>query len=461
MHWLSSPTVRWDRGFFRKLLVVCLPIVIQNLMSASLHIIDGVMIGQLGDAPYAAVTQATRYVFVYQLFLFGLASGCGIFFSQHWGTQDVKSMRRAMGLCFRGALVLAVLFGGLGLLFPQGVMSIFLPKGESFGYAIQYLTIVAAGFLITAVDTVYATCMKSAGKTVIPMTAGICSILTNTFLNWILIYGNLGAPALGVRGAAIATVIAAGVSLAINVGCSYGMKLPSAFRWQDWKLPDRAYLTQFAKTVLPVVLNEGFWSMGTSMYSVFYGRLGDAAVAAVGIVNTVDQLIFTMIYGIMNATAILVGNHLGAGDKEGARLTARRLIFACVVVGAVMGCIQLGVKGQLVSVFNVSQEAKQLANIILFIGAFTIWVRAINSINVVGILRAGGDTVFSMLLDTVALWVVGVPLVGIAALVLHWPVYMCYLCTVMEEVIKMLVGLPRFRSGKWMNDLNQHAEAEA
>ena len=109
MHWLSSPTVRWDRGFFRKLLVVCLPIVIQNLMSASLHIIDGVMIGQLGDAPYAAVTQATRYVFVYQLFLFGLASGCGIFFSQHWGTQDVKSMRRAMGLCFRGALVLAVL----------------------------------------------------------------------------------------------------------------------------------------------------------------------------------------------------------------------------------------------------------------------------------------------------------------------------------------------------------------
>ena len=163
----------------------------------------------------------------------------------------------------------------------------------------------------------------------------------------------------------------------------------------------------------------------------------------------------------MNATAILVGNHLGAGDKEGARLTARRLIFACVVVGAVMGCIQLSVKGQLVSVFNVSQEAKQLANIILFIGAFTIWVRAINSINVVGILRAGGDTVFSMLLDTVALWVVGVPLVGIAALVLHWPVYMCYLCTVMEEVIKMLVGLPRFRSGKWMNDLNQHAEAEA
>lgn len=459
MHFLSSPTVRWDKPFFRKLMMICLPIVIQNLMAASLHIIDGVMIGQLGDAPYAAVTQASRYVFVFQLFVFGAGSGCGIFFSQHWGTRDVSAMRRVMGLCLRIGLTLAVLFGGMALLFPETVMGIFLPRGDSFRYAVQYLLIVAPGFLITAVDTVYATCMKSAGQTVIPMVAGVVSILTNTLLNWVLIYGNLGAPALGVQGAAVATVIAAGVSLAINMGCSYGMKLPSAFRWQDWKLPDRAYMKRFVSTVAPVVANEGLWSMGMSMYSVFYGRLGDAAVAAIGIVNMVDQLIFTMIYGIMNATAILVGNHLGAGDREGARLTARRMIFACVVVGVVMGVIQLAVKGPLIGVFRVSAEAKALAGIILTIGSFTIWIRAINSINVVGVLRAGGDTVFSMLLDTAALWLVGVPLVGLAALAFHWPIYLCYVCTVVEEIIKVLIGLPRFRSGKWMNDLNRRAEA--
>lgn len=224
-------------------------------------------------------------------------------------------------------------------------------------------------------------------------------------------------------------------------------------------MPDKDYLKRFGKTVLPVVANEGLWSMGTSMYSVFYGRLGDAAVAAVGIVNTVDQLIFTMIYGLMNASAILVGNHLGANDKEGARLTADRMIFACIAVGLIMGVVQMCVKGALVGTFNVSDEAKGLAVICLTIGSFTIWIRAINSINVVGILRAGGDTVFSMLLDTMALWVVGVPLVGIAALVLHWPVYLCYVCTVVEEVIKMLVGLPRYRGGKWMNDLNHGVEA--
>lgn len=458
MHLFSSPILRWDKPFIRKLLVVCLPIVIQNLLSASLNIIDGVMIGQLGDAPYAAVTQATRYVFVFQLFLFGAGSGCGIFFSQHWGTKDVPAMRRVMGLCFRIGLMLAALFCGFALAATETAVGIFLPRGESFDYALQYLTMVAPGFFLIAIDNVYSTCMKASGQTVIPMTAGLCSILTNVVLNYLLIFGRLGLPALGVRGAAIATLISSAVSLTINVSFSYAKRLPSAFHWSDWKLPNRDYMTRFFKTVLPVVANEGLWSMGTSMYSVFYGRLGDAAVAAIGIVNTVDQLIFTMIYGLMNGSAILVGNHLGAGDKEGARLTAQRMLFACIAAGLVMGVVQMAVKGALVGAFNVSDEAKALSVICLTIGAFTIWIRAINSINVVGILRAGGDTVFSMLLDTCALWLVGVPLVGVAALVLHWPVYLCYACTAVEEIIKMLIGLPRFRSGKWMNDLNTLTE---
>lgn len=163
MHLFSSPILRWDKPFIRKLLVVCLPIVIQNLLSASLNIIDGVMIGQLGDAPYAAVTQATRYVFVFQLFLFGAGSGCSIFFSQHWGTKDVPAMRRVMGLCFRIGLTLAALFCGFALAAPETAVGIFLPRGESFDYALQYLTMVAPGFFLIAIDNVYSTCMKASG----------------------------------------------------------------------------------------------------------------------------------------------------------------------------------------------------------------------------------------------------------------------------------------------------------
>lgn len=449
--------IRWDKAFIRKVLLVALPIVIQNLVSASLHIIDGVMIGQLGEAPYAAVTQANRFTFVYQLFTFGTASGCGILFSQYWGVRDVKAMRTVMGLGLRITLALAVLFGGFALISPETVVGLFLPRGESFGYAVTYLRWVAPGYVITAIDVIYSSCMKSAEQTRIPMAAGVISILTNTLLNWVLIYGHWGLPALGVRGAAMATVVSACIALAIDVGASYLKKLPSAFTLKDGRLPDRDYLKRFTRLVGPVVANEGLWSLGIAMYSVFYGKLGDAAVAAVGIYNTVDQLIQVLTYGIMNASAILVGGHLGAGDRDGAWLTAKRMLAACVGAGVLMGGVLLLSRGALIGIFQISEEAKVMADRILFLSAFVIWLRAINSINVVGILRSGGDTVFSMLLDTSALWVIGVPLVGMAAMLWGLPVEQVYLFTWVEEVIKAMIGLVRFRSGKWMNVLTGSA----
>lgn len=454
---MPSATFRWDRAFTRRLLAVALPIVVQNLVSASLHIIDGVMIGQLGDAPYAAVTQANRYTFVFQLFLFGVGSGCGILFSQYWGKRDVSAMRRVMGLCLRMTLLLAAGFAGLAVISPETVAGLFLPRGESFGYAVDYLRLVAPGYVFAAIDIAYASCMKSAEKTHIPMLAGVASILLNTLLNYLLIYGKLGLPALGVRGAAIATVISGGLALAIDLAASYRLKLPSAVRWREMRLPPRATLKRFLLLILPVVVNEGLWSMGTAMYNVFYGRLGDAAVAAVGIVGTVDQLVFVLIYGIMNASAILVGGRLGAGDREGAWLTAKRMIALCVGCGVLMGVIQLTSRGALISIFRVSEEAKGLAMTILLISSFTIWLRAINSVTVVGVLRSGGDTVFSMVLDTAALWAVGVPLVGMAAVWWGLPVWQVYMFTITEEVIKAAIGLRRFRSRKWMNVLTDQA----
>ena len=450
-----SSVFRWDKAFTRKFWLVALPIVVQNLVASSLHIIDGVMIGQLGDAPYAAVTQANRYTFVFQLFMFGAASGCGIFFSQLWGKRDIPQMRSVMGLAFRITVGIATLFAGLALLAPGRVIGLFLPEGESAGFAVAYLTLVAPGYFIQSVDTVYANCMKSAEQTRIPMLAGVASILTNTFLNWVLIYGHLGFAALGVRGAAIATVISAGVSLVINVTASYAMRLPSAVRLRDLRLPDRAFLGRFARLVTPVVFNEGLWSMGTTMYGVFYGRLGDASVAAMGIYNTVDQLVNVFVYGVMNASAILVGGYLGAGDRDGAWLTAKRMLAACIAAGAAMGVTMAFGRGALVGLFKVSPEAQTMAMTILLEASLFYWLRAINSINVVGILRSGGDTLYSMVLDTSALWLVGVPLVGLAALAWHLPIQQVYLFTFVEEAIKAVIGMRRFRSRKWMHVLTE------
>lgn len=449
------PVFRWDAAFTRHLLMVALPIVVQNLVSSTLHIIDGVMIGHLGEAQYAGVTQATRYTFLFQLFLFGVASGSGIFLSQFWGKKDVRSMHGVMGLCFRLTLPLALLFAGAGILFPDGIMGLFLSPGESFAYGASYLQLVAPGFFISAIDIVYATALKSSEKTVVPMIAGVASIATNTFLNWVLIYGNLGMPQLGVRGAAIATLIAAFVSLCINVGVTYRRKYAAAVLPSTLRMGDRIFTKQYLKTVFPVILNEGLWALGITMYSVFYGKLGDAAVAAVGIYNTIDQLVFVLIYGLMNASSVIVGSAIGAGREEDAFLYAKRMILCALGLGVFMGLVLIPLRGVFVNFFAISDLAKEKAQIILLFSAFFMWIRSVNSINVVGLLRSGGDTVFSLALDIGAIWLVGVPIVGITAMVLHWPVEYVFLSTAIEEAVKVVVGMPRLLSRKWINNLTK------
>ncbi len=456
------PVFRWDAAFTKRLLLVALPIMFQNLVASSLHIIDGIMVSGLGTAPYAAVTQMSRFMFLFNLTLFGVISGSSIFLSQLWGRKDIAGMRSVMGMCLRITLPLAILFGGAAVLLPHLVVGFFLPPGESAGYARQYLNVVAFGMMITAVDTVYASAMKSSEQTFVPMLAGIAAILTNTVLNYILIYGKLGIPALGVRGAAIATVISAGVSLSVNVGVSYTLKLPSAAKLSQLLSFDGAFFKRYLKTVFPVILNEGFWALGYTMYSVFFGRLGDNAVAAQGIYNTVDQLIFVMIYGLMHATAIVVGRSIGAGDREEAYLYARRLLLAAVCLGIAMGTVMLLTRHRLVMLFHdISPQAQSLATVFLAYAGFFAWARAFNCVNVVGVLRSGGDTVFTMLLDVGSIWCIGVPVVGLAALVFRWPVETVFLCTAVEELPKIIIGLKRMLSKKWINDLTRRPQEDA
>lgn len=451
--------LHWDRAFARNVFTVALPMVIQQLVAASLHIVDGLMVSGLGDAAYSAVTQANRVTFVFNLFVFGTCTGGAIFLSQYWGARDIKRMRQSMGISLLFVLIVAAAFIGASLLFPAQIISMFLPEGESAELARQYLSIVVFGYLFTAIDNVYAATIKAAEKTYLPMLSGFVSILTNTVLNYAFIFGRLGAPELGVRGAALATVISAAVSMLLNIGFAYGMRLPAGARPSEWLCRDSAFMKRFTGTVVPVIFNEGLWALGTTMYSVFYGRMGDAAVATMGVCNTINDLVWVAIFALMNATAIIVGKALGAGDRERAYLSAKRLMVGAMAAGLVIGVAVILVRWPLVNVFSgLSYEVRDKAQLILAIGAATIWFRAFNTINIVGILRSGGDTLFSLLLDVGTLWIVGVPATGLAALVFHWPLEWVYVCTFLEEIVKIAGGLPHFKQKKWMNVLTEEQQ---
>jgi len=444
---------RWNKAFVSKLLVVALPIVVQNLLTSSVHMVDNIMIGRLGDTAYAAVQQANRYTFVFQLFLFGVTSGCSIYYSQLWGKRDVPAMQQVMGISLMITVGISGLFALAATLFPRVVVSFFLVEGESFELAVKYIRIIAPGYLIVSMDLAYATCMKSAQQTRIPMAAGLTGTLTNVVLNYVMIFGHFGFPAMGVEGAAYATVLASTASLTINVIASYSLRLPSAFSLRKWKKPDGAFLRQFFRTISPVIFNEGLWGTGITMYGVFIGRLGDAAITAMGIYNTVENLLSTAMYGVMSACAILVGEELGKGDRDGAYLTAKRMLVLVVGLGWLIGAALLVLRWPLVSMFSISAEAAADAVTILSLAVLFTWIQGYNAVNVVGILRAGGDTVYSMFLDVSALWLVGVPLTGLAALVWHWPLWAVFLMTRVDEVMKLFIGTPRFLGKKWMRDM--------
>lgn len=285
------------------------------------------------------------------------------------------------------------------------------------------------------------------------MFAGIVSIITNVILNYCLIFGHFGFPALGVQGAAIATIFSSLVSLLINTTVSYHKKLPSAFSpFQKFpRLP--GYNKLFLKTVSPVIFNEGLWALGMTTYSMFYGTMGDAAMSAMGIYKSMEQLTFVTIYGLMGACSVIVGQTLGTGDKAKAYLYAKRMLFASVVLGVAMGLILIPARFPIVSLFEVGFEAQEKALKIILFSASFVWLRSFNSINVVGILRSGGDTLFSLMLDTGTVWAIGVPLVWITSMVLKWPIEYVFLSTAVEGLVKAAIGFPRMLSKKWMNEI--------
>lgn len=449
----------WDKPFTRNVFFVALPMVLQSLMESSLHIVDGLMVSGLGDAAYSAVTQANRFSFVFYLFSAGVFTGGAIYFSQYWGARDIRKMRWAMGVSLFFAVVIAALFTLAGVLFPRQIVACFLMPGESFELAVKYLRIVAPGYLFSAISGIYGAAIKSGEKTHLPMIAGMAGIACNTVLNYVLIFGKWGFPMLGVEGTAIATVISAFVSMLLNLIFAYGMKLPAGAKPSEWLPREKGFASRYIKTTVPVIFNEGLWGLGTTMYSVFYGRMGDAAVATMGVCNTINDLVWVIIFALMNATAIIIGKTLGTGDKDKAYLYAKRLIAGSMLSGLLLGLLVILLKSPMVNLFSgLSPQVRRSAETILVLGAATIWFRAFNTVNIVGVLRSGGDTVFSLVMDAGTLWLIGVPFTGLAALVFRWPLEIVFLCTLSEELVKMLIGLPRFKSRKWMNVLTQAKE---
>lgn len=442
-----------DREYFYEMRKIAIPIIIQQLMFSGLNMLSVVFVGQKGEVSVAAVGFAAQIAFLLNLVHFGIISGAAMFTAQFWGRQDIPNLRRVLGLCLVLAISASLIFFALAQFLPLQLLSIYSNDSEVIRLGAGYLRIFSWTFLFFAITFSYALVMRSTGDVKTPTAVGVSALALSTFLSYSLIFGKFGFPEIGIQGAAIAAVIARAFECVTLISITYLKKSPVAASLRELTDFDVEFLRKVIKPMLPVILNELFWSLGITTYNIIYGRMGTSSFAAMNIVSTLEQVAFVLFIGIANATSVLVGNRIGADKEDEAFLYAGRSLGLGIAGGILVGILLQLVKGPILSLYNVSPEVIDNASRIINVVTLFLWVRVNNMTIVVGILRAGGDTRFSLFLDGMIIWIVGVPMAYFAAFVLHLPVYYVYLFAMSEELTKWVLGIMRYRSRKWINNL--------
>lgn len=442
-----------DSVFYKNLFRIAIPITIQNLIMSSLNFVDTIMVGQLGETNIAAVALANQLFFLIALFLFGVGSGASVFVAQFWGKKDVINIRKVLGLSMLCSVVVSVLATLIVMIFPEVVLSLFTKDTEVIRISASYLRIVCFSYIPTSITFCFASTLRSTGQSKLPMIASAVALSVNTVLNYIFIFGKLGMPAMGARGAAAATVIARFAEAILILGVVYSLKLTPAASFRELFAFSRDFAVRFFQVVIPVIMNEVLWSTGVTMYTVVYGRMGTNILASINIASAIEGISFVLFRSMSNACAVLVGNKIGEGDEQTAFTYSLRMAILGPALGITVGLILFFSSGNLLVFYNVTEQVYENARIILRIFSFVIPLKVFNMINIVGILRSGGDTKFSLILDTFGVWFIAVPLAFVGGLVYHLPVYIVYVLVNLEEIFKFSLGLKRFISKKWINNV--------
>ncbi len=451
-----------DGEYYRVLFRLAMPIAIQNLISSSLTMIAVLFIGQLGETAVASVSLANQVFFLLNLMVFGVVSGCSIFIAQLWGKKDVHNIRRVVSLTLKLAMGVAVFFTALGFFFPQTVLHIYSNDPEVIARGGRFLHIICWTYGFFAITMVLSSASRSTGNVRLPLFVSTTALGIEVLLAFPLIFGvkAIGFPALGIDGFAIAALIARILECVAMLFFTYRnldnpirVGLRELFEW-DWK-----FNITVLKPVLPVIANETLWSFGITTYNAIYGHIGTDAVAAMNIVSTIDQLAFVIFLGLGTSTSILVGNLIGKGEKDRAFTYAGRSLVLQMSGAMIMGVIVFLFGPFIFHLYKVSPSVVENARAIITVMSMGMWIRASNHVIIIGILRAGGDTRFSLVLDGLVIWCVGVPAAALGAFLFHLPIYYVYALTLTEETFKAGIGLWRYFSRRWINDMTNRVQS--
>lgn len=443
----------WDKEFLKRLIKLGGPIMLQNLFSVLGSSVTTLMTGLLGDIPIAAAGLNSQLYFILMLVQFGVSSGCSLFTAQFWGKKDRESVLKTLGVSLLLGLVVGAVFMLIALFLPRQFLNLFTQNEEVIAIATGLMRIVGFSFLFTPVIFTYAFILRSTDQVRLPMAASVVGVTLNILLGYGLVFGKFGLPMMGVNGAAVSLLAARIVETMVLVFLVYQRNTPLAAPLRQIFSFDRAFVQKVLHRALPVISNELIWGLGMTAYNAIFSRLGVESYAAVAIRITVEDIAFVPFSGLTNACAIIVGNVIGSGRQEKAQGYVRQAWTINLAMGISIGALVFFGRGLILSYFNITETTRGLAMNILAVLGGVMWMRSSNFIFFIGMMRAGGDTRFAWVIDVISLWGIGVPLALFGAFVLRLPVYHVYLLVMVEEALKFVVSIFRYRSKRWIHNL--------
>lgn len=443
-----------EKPFYKALFSIAVPLAAQNMITFAVSLADTVMLGQLSETALSAANLANELYFVLMIIGFGITSGSTVFAAQYWGKRDTASIRKIITIMLRITLAFSILATCVAAFLPETFMRLYSDDEAVIAQGAEYLRVMAFGYLFYSVANALFSILRTVRTVKISVIAYLISLCVNISLNWVLIFGHLGFPAMGVRGAAIATVIARFTEFAIAVAYIRFKEDKIRYRFREFFGSVKGYSEAFWKIGAPVVLNESLWSVGATVLSMVIGHISTQFVAANSIATVVWQFFWVAMSGMANATAVMIGNAIGEGDsRELVQRKADTVTYLALGLGLVSCLLMLLVRPFAVQLFAVSEETRKLAMDLLVTRAILMISQGATCQSIVGILRGGGDTRFAMLVDVFFLWTVSIPLGLCAGFLFKWSPPLVLLALRSDEIIKFLVATVRIQRGKWIRDV--------
>lgn len=437
------------------LITIALPITMQNLIIFFTQMMDTVMLGEVGDVAMSASALANQPFFIFNMLVFGLSGGASVLSAQYWGKKEIQPIKVIITMAIRVAMLVGLILTVVVFFMPHQIMTLFTKEAAVIEAGAEYLKIICFSYFFFGFTCTFYGIMRSVELVKVAVVSNIVALITNVTLNYILIFGNFGFPALGVKGAAIATLIARLAEFSIAVIYMFFIDKRLKLRLKDFLSLNIPLFKDMIVVSSPVALNEVMWALGISMQAALLGNLGTVAVAANSIISVVQQLSTTAVFGVANAAAVMIGKAIGEGDMQKARDRGHTFKIISFIFGVCVTGIILLLRNVAIDFYNVTPETKALAHQMIYVAAAMGFFVSISGISIVGILRGGGDTKFSLWIEIFALWVVAVPLAYFSALVLKLPIPVVYAVMKLDEPVKDILCLIRMKSTRWLKNLTR------